>query len=255
MLYIKKQPCPSHIQKDIQDKTNTTEWQSLPEIPSSNEVEIIRNKYFDKLDKDPIRIALVSEQHGLCAYCMDRITPTGDDMVIEHWYPLSQSKSRAVSYNNLLASCRGGDDGSSDNRNRLFCCDKKKGGAVIQIDPQNKEMMESVRYLPNGVICIDESYGTKRQRNILNQDINQTLCLNGRFNGTSIKDTATQLVRRRKDIYQIEDNALISGIEEGTIDEQWIKNEITNLTSENCWEPFTGVKLFVLQSYLEKVKV
>ncbi len=257
MIYIRKQPCPSQIEQAIKVLTESAEWQNLPEQPNSEQAEVIRKKYFDKLDKNTIRKALVEEQHGLCAYCMDKIDAIGDKMVLEHWYPLSRSKSKALSYENMLASCKGGDTDQHSDTNKVFCCDKHKGHATISIDPQNAAMMASIRYFPNGIIYIDDSYGSKRERNILSQDINQTLMLNGRFDSKKNlvkQDTTTQLVKKRKDIFQAESEFLLSGIEDGDIDADWIEKEIISLTSSLGWEAFLGVKLYVLRYYLEKIK-
>lgn len=268
MIYIRKQPCPSQIEQAIKALTDSAEWKDLPEQPNSNQAELIRKEYFDKLDKNTLRKALVEEQHGLCAYCMDKIEANGHKMVLEHWYPLSRSKNKAMDYENLLASCRGGDTDQRSDTNKVFCCDKRKGHATISINPLEETMMRSIRYRSNGIIYVDESYGTKSMKNQLRQDINQTLQLNGKIKQEKIsgkndtdnqeikvlQDTATQLVKRRKDVYQAEEEILKEGILKGYIDLEWIENEIKTATSAKEWEAFLGVKLYVLRIYLEKLK-
>ena len=48
------------------------------------------------MPKDEIRKNLLEEQHYLCAYCMRRIEDNGRKTSIEHWYPLSQDKEKAL---------------------------------------------------------------------------------------------------------------------------------------------------------------
>ena len=68
---------------------------------------VVRDK-FNSLSKEPIRLSLLEEQSGLCAYCMRKLENKGKTTHIEHWYPLSKDKERALDYNNMLAVCDGG---------------------------------------------------------------------------------------------------------------------------------------------------
>ena len=62
------------------------------------------------MPKVAIRSELIKEQHGLCAYCMRRITGQQNDTKIEHYKALSMDKERALDYQNYLgvAKCYAG---------------------------------------------------------------------------------------------------------------------------------------------------
>ena len=102
MIYVKKSSCPENIQKDFDLQKAKSEWNDIPEEPNKEQIRILREEFFDKLNKDQIREALIKEQHGLCVYCMSRIENTAESTVIEHWYPLSKSKEKALQYENLF---------------------------------------------------------------------------------------------------------------------------------------------------------
>lgn len=75
-------------------------------------------------------------------YCMSRIENTAESTVIEHWCPLSKSKEKALQYENLFASCYGGQKETVNGVHRIRCCDAKKQDASIKVDPRNERMME-----------------------------------------------------------------------------------------------------------------
>ena len=58
--------------------------------------------------KDDLRNALVSEQRGLCCYCMGRIHNEPTTMKIEHWWCRAHHSGEQLNYRNLLGACRGG---------------------------------------------------------------------------------------------------------------------------------------------------
>ena len=73
MIYVKKSSCPEDIQKDFDLQKAKPEWNDIPEEPNKEQARILREEFFDKLNKDQLRDALIKEQHGLCVYCMSRI--------------------------------------------------------------------------------------------------------------------------------------------------------------------------------------
>ena len=85
--------------------------------------------------KDDLRKALVSEQHGICCYCMQRIRPSEADMKIEHWHAQSPNKypEKQLNYDNLLGACRGGHGEKRKNQH----CDTRKGDADLSFNPAN----------------------------------------------------------------------------------------------------------------------
>ena len=69
--------------------------------------------------KKTLRESLLKEQGYLCAYCMRRINDA-QDTKIEHYK--ARTPENELQYHNLLAVCKGGEDGLPSAR----CCDTKK---------------------------------------------------------------------------------------------------------------------------------
>ena len=70
MLHIKKNPPSPAVIRSV------AEIKSLPSWRHAIYPGDIR-EHFDYLNKDAIRACLLEEQHGLCAYCMKRISYDG----------------------------------------------------------------------------------------------------------------------------------------------------------------------------------
>lgn len=77
------------MQQKIAEIKSSPQWRAIPE----GDTKSIRS-YFDCLNKETIRTALLEEQHGLCAYCMRRIENKGASTTIEHWIPLSWKRDQ-----------------------------------------------------------------------------------------------------------------------------------------------------------------
>jgi len=81
---------------------------------------------------DPLRQALCRDQHGLCAYCMRRIRPSGDGMKIEHFVTRSGAPRQMYDWDNLLGVCSGvlyGPTGAT------HICDTARGHAKLHVHP------------------------------------------------------------------------------------------------------------------------
>ena len=249
MLYIQKENCPADIQAQIDALIGTEEWDDIPEEPSSEQAALIREQYFDKLRKPPVREALISEQHGLCAYCMDRIEK--ESTTIEHLIPLSRSKAGAMNYQNWLAVCMGGRNMElPPGEDRVVCCDVKKGGNITRLSPFNQTQMERIAYYSDGTIFYDAPSG-KNQRNITHE-INYTFGLNGKVDpktGRSRKDTSTGIVKQRQDAYIAMYDLLQELDSRGELTPEVIDRFRLSLLSDEIWEPFIGVKLYVLKMF------
>lgn len=102
MIFVDKGPCPQEIQEDIDAQKAKDGWDEIPEIPNAEQAKRLREEFFDALNKTRIRTELLKRQHGLCVYCMTRVENNSDSAVIEHLYPLSKSKQRALQYVNLF---------------------------------------------------------------------------------------------------------------------------------------------------------
>jgi uncharacterized protein (TIGR02646 family) len=107
---------------------------------------------FDSVDapKDELRHALVSEQCGLCCYCLGRIEADPRRMKLEHWACQSKHPSRQLDYGNILGACLGGDGGPPTLRH----CDTAKGDTNIGVDPTDphRDCSGLFTYWANGEI-------------------------------------------------------------------------------------------------------
>lgn len=248
MLYINKQPCPPDIQADIERKTSSAAYRKISEVPSGSQAKTLRQSCFNKLNKQRLREALLEEQHGLCAYCMMPITNNGNITTIEHWYPLSKSRSKALDYKNFHAVCKGGSNIKIDNgEERVICCDAKKSNTVITLNPQNREMMNSIAYHDDGTIYTTLSDEERRQ--VIQADLDDVLALNGKKIGRRRADTTTHVVKGRRDTYTAIDEVLQEAYLQGTLDEELIDFYEYETTGGQQWEKFAGVSLYVLNQY------
>jgi uncharacterized protein (TIGR02646 family) len=128
--------------------------------------------YNDYREKDDLRQVLWAEQGGLCAYCIQRIqSATLDKMKIEHFKAESQFPDLQLDYFNLLAVCKGNENSNE----KSYKCDKSKKDAIIQLNPTNKTMTDTIRFLKNGYIeSVNMSYN-EELNDILRLNINQLI--------------------------------------------------------------------------------
>ena len=143
-----------------------------------------KNASFDDMDakvKDDLRQSLLEEQGYLCAYCMCRIHDSSD-VKIEHF--VARTPQNELQYSNLLAVCKGGENGPKDARS----CDTKKGNRPIFINPTAAADMSRIYYSNNGEVHSSDtteyeycySEGDKIHRGITcpNEDLSSALNLN-----------------------------------------------------------------------------
>lgn len=120
-------------------------------------------------DKDALRKALVSEQRGLCCYCMGGIRPGANEMKIEHWRCQARYPDEQLSYRNLLGACPGGEGQPSSSQH----CDTRKGDDDLRWNPADpaRAIEDWVRYRLDGVIeSNDEAFNAQLNR-ILNLNL------------------------------------------------------------------------------------
>ena len=124
--------------------------------------------YDDYRDKNLLRRALVTEQRGLCCYCMKRIR---DDRrtKIEHWQSQSCHPNQQLVYRNLLAACSGrmGSKGSSQH------CDTRKGNRDLSWNPADPSHHVETRigYGLDGSIWSDEGAFNAELSDVLNLNL------------------------------------------------------------------------------------
>ena len=125
--------------------------------------------YDNYRDKDTLRGALVSEQRGLCCYCMKRIQTDANKMKIEHWHCQERYCDEQIVYRNLLGACLGG-EGQPPHKQH---CDTRKGNRDLLWNPaEPAHAIEStVQYGSNGTIWSSN----KTFDNQLNQVLNLNL--------------------------------------------------------------------------------
>ena len=101
-------------------------------------------------EKDTLRQALVSEQRGLCCYCMGRIHPNTNSMKIEHWRSRAKCPSERLKYQNLLGACLGGQGQPASKQH----CDTRKGDRDLKRNPSNlaHNVEALIRYETDGSI-------------------------------------------------------------------------------------------------------
>ena len=253
MLYIQKENCPADLQADIDRLTGGSRWASFAEVPSTGEAHAIRKNYFDKLNKSRVREALIAEQHGLCAYCMCRIKNSGNSTTIEHFVPLSRSKAGAMNYQNWLAVCKGGQNiKKPEGEKRIICCDAKKSNTIATLTPLDRDHMAHIAYYDDGTIYFSAVSHPDYLR--FCQDLNSTYGLNGKMDpktNRSQKDTTSGIVKQRKDTYNALFDELMRLESAGDLTAELLTRYRRSLLSDPEWEPFLGVKLYVLDMFLE----
>ena len=125
--------------------------------------------YDNYADKDSLRQALVSEQRGLCCYCMGRIHSDATTMKIEHWQCRSRYSTKQLDYCNLLAACRGGECQPQ----RLQHCDTRKGDRDLRWNPANPAhyVQTRLRYKPDGSIRSSDDKFDSELTQVLNLNL------------------------------------------------------------------------------------
>lgn len=119
-------------------------------------------------DKDRLRQDLVSEQRGLCCYCLSRIRPSGAEMKIEHWHSQAEFSGEQLDYPNLLGACLGHEGQARPNQH----CDTFKGDLIFSRNPADAQhrVEDFIRYKHDGTIYSDDP--------ALNDELNRVLNLN-----------------------------------------------------------------------------
>lgn len=207
ILIIKKAPSQS-LQGDFASILSSKSWK---DALANDQIDM--RDLFDNAErdwpvpgfKDKIRSELFSQQNGLCAYCMSRLSlaSTVQTVKIEHYHPLSIKKYRCetFSFANYLLVCTGGSKCDDDARKT---CDTRKGNQEITIDPTNRIHMSHIIYRSNGIISYSDPSDPQVQQKII-EDINERLNLNGITDENyeqCLLDNAEELVAGRRLAYR-----------------------------------------------------
>lgn len=116
--------------------------------------------------KQTLRENLVSEQRGLCCYCLSKIEPTESRMKIEHFEPQSLYPDKQLIYSNLFGACLGNMKGGTDTH-----CDTFKGNKEFHFNLCTSGSIHAeIKYKTDGEIYSDNE--------ALNTELNTILNLN-----------------------------------------------------------------------------
>ena len=251
MIYIKKGPPPQRVASEISRIKRDPAWRHLPKFPPTNLLQKsgyvgTLRAYFNQLPKADIRQASWEEQRGLCAYCMRQLPDpnpmtNADSIRIEHWFPLSKARDTAIDYKNMLAVC---DGIYSENHKRCACCDRKKSGEQITIDPRNQAMMDWICYESTGrLYCDFPNHVREDDRNSITKDINDRLCLNS---------PDSDLISGRKAAYRscMEHLDLLRRKNQCTVSN--VHKLVSALETQTQYPEYVGVMLFCYKRWLKK---
>ena len=120
-------------------------------------------------ERDDLRHSLVTEQRGLCCYCMGRIRPERARMKIEHWRCQKDHDGEQLNYRNLLGACLGGHGQPA----RLQHCDTRKGDSDLAWNPADPahHIETRIRYELDGSIRSDEADFDSQLNDVLNLNL------------------------------------------------------------------------------------
>jgi uncharacterized protein (TIGR02646 family) len=125
--------------------------------------------YDNYADKEALRHALVTEQRGICCYCMGRIHNGPLTMKIEHWQSQRRYPTEQLSYRNLLGACLGGEGQPP----HLQHCDTRKGDRDLRWNPAEPghHIETRLRYEGDGSIRSDEAEFDAQPTDVLNLNL------------------------------------------------------------------------------------
>ena len=130
---------------------------------------MLHSDYDNYADKNALRAALVTEQRGLCCYCMSRIRNESDKMKIEHWHCQANYPGERLVYQNLLGACLGGEG----QQHSLQHCDTRKGDRDLLWNPADRDhhIQDRINYGADGTIKSDNPEFNRQLNEVLNLNL------------------------------------------------------------------------------------
>jgi uncharacterized protein (TIGR02646 family) len=113
-----------YIKKQNTEPANWNQWFTVPPHRRSYDYG---TDYSSCPDLRLAKSFLISEQHGLCAYCQQKITI--EDASIEHVTPKEHNKELSTNYFNLVAVCK--KNQVKDPQTGLLHCDSTRGSKLL----------------------------------------------------------------------------------------------------------------------------
>ncbi|MBO3457199.1 TIGR02646 family protein [Aetokthonos hydrillicola Thurmond2011] len=189
--------------------------------------------YNNYVEKDELRVSLLTDQGHICCYCMQRISI--DKMKIEHWQSQDNYEHLQLDYNNLLGACQGG-EGSP---NHLQHCDTKKGNTEITINPldNHRNCEELIKYHGNGEIYSEDV--------TINNELNEVLNLN-----------MQTLVNNRKEVLEIVLQQLKIQHPKGNWTEAILNKKIqqwSHKQNDRKYKPYCQIVIYYLKKKLSSI--
>lgn len=148
-----------------------------PEPRSLTEYKHTRGASYDRyLDQNGLKTSLVTEQRGLCCYCLRRIRPQFKGMKVEHWHSQAHYPDEQLLYSNLLGACLGNEGQPGDHQH----CDTRKGDRDFSRNPANPlpRVEDLIRFLGDGRIVSDNAAFDAELNEVLN--LNEAYLRNSR---------------------------------------------------------------------------
>jgi uncharacterized protein (TIGR02646 family) len=190
--------------------------------------------------KDKLRIALVKEQHGLCAYCMSRIEAVASKMKVEHWRCQDHFPQLQLDYGNLLGVCKGHEGAIPKDQT----CDTRKGNDDLKYNPCNPlhDVFSKLKYdFKDGAL-----HSTEADFDLQVSDEDE----HGNERGKSVLNLNLPLLKRnRREAIKAVQAVLASGsIHFGKAE---IERRIQKIENESIWPEYAGVIFYYLQKRLK----
>ncbi len=131
--------------------------------------QMLYSDYNNYADKDALRHAILTEQRGICCYCMGRIRNGPATMKIEHWQCQHGHSAEQLNYRNLLGACLGGNGQPP----HLQHCDTSKGDHDLQWNPADPRHYIETRlhYELDGSIRSEDAAFNMQLVDVLNLNI------------------------------------------------------------------------------------
>lgn len=195
--------------------------------------------------KPEVTASLVSEQGGLCAYCMARIRATREgsitDAHVEHIHPQSKSShGEDIDYDNMLAVC----EGKHGEGSTSWSCDRSRGNKKLTVNPLSPQTLRSIRYRSDGTIIAEDE--------AINIDLNVTLNLNGQHTG--LKQNRKAVIDRL--FVELQRVAKRAGRDhEDRAVKKYCRERLASLSKvdkNGCYLPYVGVLRYFLERRLKR---
>lgn len=187
--------------------------------------------YNNYQDKETLRSALVTEQRGLCCFCLSRIRADGQQMKIVHARSQSMAPTEQLDYTNLLAACKGNEGQPRKSQH----CDTRQGNRHLTWNPADAEHSVEVfvHFSGDGRIFSRDS--------VFDNELNQVLNLNFSNLVNNRKATLDAFLQAfRKD----------GGLSLSTL-EKWLKKWSGESTTGDL-QPFCQVIVYWIQKRMNR---